>query len=264
MSKIIKSFRLVDSVPRFLAVNPKDVYEDEKILTAEHFLAEKMALESKKLEIEIARERILLEARQQAEVIVGKAREEAETIIQQAQNQEQEITEHFRQIGWKEGREQGLQQAQTDAAGYLQEAEDVLKKAQQERKNIIQGVEAEIVLLTLDIAKRIIQKEVELGPNVIKEIAQQAIKKAAHRERIIIRANSIDLEYLEKEREFLREKSGSRDLIILPDPTVEPGGCVLETDLGTVDARIDTQLSQIRSALLKIAEEKEENSYESS
>lgn len=248
----------MDSVPRFLAVDPKEVYDTPNILSVEYFLAEKMALEAKKLEIEITRERTILESQQQAEAIIAKAQQEANSLIQEAERREQEILENFRQIGRQEGREEGLQQAHSEAANCLQEAKAVLERAQEERQKIIQGTEQEIVLLALDIAEKIVRKEIELGPGVIREITQQAIKKATHREKIIIRVNATDLEYVEKERGLLREKSGSSDLIILSDPTVEPGGCVLETDLGTVDARIDTQLAQIREALLKIVQEKEE------
>lgn len=258
MSKIIKSFRLVDSVPRFLAVDPQEISENRNIPNVEYFLAEKKALEAKKLETDILRERTILESKQQAEIIVGQAQQEAENLIKRAQDQQQEIIEQSRQLGWQEGREEGLKQIHSEVAGYLQEAETVLAKAEEERQKIIQGTEEEIVLLALDIAKKIIKKEIELGSSVIREITQQAIKKATHREKVIIRVNAVDLEYVEKERGILREKSGSSDLIILPDPTVEPGGCVLETDLGTVDARIDTQLTQIREALLKIVQEKEE------
>lgn len=248
----------MDSVPRFLTVDPQEISKLGNIPSVEYFLAEKKALEAKKLEIDILRERTILEAKQEAQNIIGEAQQEADNLVKKAQDQQREIIEQFRQVGWQEGREEGLQQIHSEATGYLQEAQLALGKAEEERQKIIQGTEEEIVLLALDIAKKIIKKEIELGSSVIREITQQAIKKATHREKVIIRVNAIDLEYVEKERGILREKSGSSDLIILPDPTVEPGGCVLETDLGTVDARIDTQLTQIREVLLKIVQEKED------
>jgi len=264
LSRVIKSVRLIDGIPRFLAVNPQEVYEDSNMPAAKYFMREKITLENKKLELQVEREQTLLETRQQAEQMVLKARQEAEEIITKVRRQEVEIREEFRQLGWEEGKIQGWQQAEKESANLLQEAEKTLQRAELERRNLLCKTEEEIVLLALDIAEKIIRKEVELGPNIIKAIAQQAIKKAAHRKKVIIRVNAADLEDIEKEREFLRERSGSPDVIILPDPTVGPGGCVLETDLGTVDARIETQLAQIRSALLNLVQEKEENDYESS
>lgn len=257
MSKVIKSFRLIDSIPRILASENRDSDIEENNFGAEYFFVERMNLENKKLELEIAKEQILLEAKRQAEAILVKAKQDAEETLVRAEMQQEEIKEQYRQVGLDEGKAEGLRQAELETANYIQEAQLVLEKAKLEREEIITGTEEEIILLTLDIAKKIIVKEIELGPGVIKEIVQQAIKKATHRERVIIRVNAADLEYVQKERERLRERSGSQDLIILSDPTVGPGGCVLETDLGTVDARIDTQLNQIRETLLKIAKEKE-------
>ena len=42
-----------------------------------------------------------------------------------------------------------------------------------------------------------------------------------------------------------------KNLSILEDSQVEPGGCVVETNLGYVDARIETKLELLEKALIK-------------
>ena len=41
----------------------------------------------------------------------------------------------------------------------------------------------------------------------------------------------------------------ARDLTILADPTVEPGGCIVEIGACTIDAQISTALDRVREAL---------------
>jgi type III secretion protein L len=42
----------------------------------------------------------------------------------------------------------------------------------------------------------------------------------------------------------------SVDLAIKDDPDVEAGGCVIQTEFGTVDAQLTTQLQMLRNVLL--------------
>jgi flagellar assembly protein FliH len=48
------------------------------------------------------------------------------------------------------------------------------------------------------------------------------------------------------------------ELVIVPDATVDEGGCVVRTSFGSIDARIDTQLSELKAALMEVAAETDE------
>jgi len=231
--------------------------EEPQETIGEDFFTERKKLENARHELEIMKERIILEAQQEAENILNQAQMEAASIVELAQSEALQVKETALQQGLEEGKAEGLRLAEAESTDYLRQAKMTLENAYVEKEKLIANSEEEIVLLTLDIAQKVIKKEVALGHEVILQIVQEAIKKAAHREKVIIRVNALDLEAVEGQRPLLREKSGSQDLIILPDPTVQPGGCVLETDLGTVDARIDTQFKQIEECLLKIAKEKD-------
>jgi len=260
LSKLIKAFRLVDSLPRLLTVDNKQEKIKDNLTEqqqAEKFYAETQLIEAAKKEIEILREKALLEAHQQSELILEEAQKQAEIILAQAVHDGEQIKEDAYQQSSMQGLEEGRKKAKEESSIYLEQAKMTLEKACQEKDSMLASLEQEFIELSLAIARKIIKKEVELGTDVIQQIVETAIKKATHREKVIIRVNAVDLEVLEKERMVLREKSASQDLIILPDPTVEAGGCVLETDLGTVDARIDTQFNEIKEVLFKVAKAKE-------
>ena len=48
------------------------------------------------------------------------------------------------------------------------------------------------------------------------------------------------------------------ELQIVPDVTVDEGGCVVRTSFGSIDARIDTQLSELKAVLMEVATRAEE------
>ena len=44
---------------------------------------------------------------------------------------------------------------------------------------------------------------------------------------------------------------GVKSLSVVEDGTIEPGGCIIETNLGYVDARISTKVKSIEEAFKK-------------
>ena len=61
---------------------------------------------------------------------------------------------------------------------------------------------------------------------------------------------------------------GLKKLDVVVDSGVDRGGCIIETDLGNIDARISTQIHTLELVFDKVAEERkqeyEENSDENS
>jgi flagellar assembly protein FliH len=89
--------------------------------------------------------------------------------------------------------------------------------------------------------------------NVVISNVIQALKKVKGRGNIIIRVNLIDVKLAtEHTKEFITLVEGAKSLQIIEDSTVDPGGCVIETDFGEIDARISSQLSELESKILEI------------
>ena len=113
--------------------------------------------------------------------------------------------------------------------------------------------------LSLKIAEQIIRSEVSLHRDVSLNIVSEAISRVSDREQIIVRANREDAEYLKRYKDRLAGMlDGVKSFSILEDANVEAGGCIIETNLGFVDARISTKLKAIEEALLKVAPDEKE------
>ena len=114
---------------------------------------------------------------------------------------------------------------------------------------LIAAAEDEIVELVIEVARKVIGEVVELNPTTVVHVVAKAIEHANTGDVLTIRVNPRDVELLrEYWADALGDNPGNRRWQILADRRVKPGGCVIDTQTGSVDAQIDTQLVQIKYA----------------
>lgn len=117
--------------------------------------------------------------------------------------------------------------------------------------------ERDAVRLVLVIAERVVKREVVLDDELVLRQIQEAIRRVWGVDRLKLRINPADEEYVKAQRPLLSSVSDSvRDFVIEADATIERGGCMIESEAGNIDARVSTQLRQIEAGLLpQLAEE---------
>jgi flagellar assembly protein FliH len=183
------------------------------------------------------------------EELVDFAKSEAEQIVRKAMEEAGNIREHAKESGLEEAR----RIAEETASDKVREALETLNQAVIERKKIIKDAEGEVLRLALKVAEQIIKSEVSLHRDVSLNIVSDAISRVSDREQVIIKVNREDLENIKKYKDRIGSiVDGIKSLSIVEDSAVEPGGCVIETNLGYVDARISTKIAAIEEAFRKV------------
>jgi len=85
---------------------------------------------------------------------------------------------------------------------------------------------------------------------------KRALQKLSNRERVVVRVHRNDyMRIREIKEELLRKIDGLGYLEVQEDPRVEEGGCIVETVFGNIDARIESQITNLREGLLKVLSE---------
>src|SRR5262249_50298598 len=112
------------------------------------------------------------------------------------------------------------------------------------------GAEPELVKLAMAIAERIVHTEVAENKHVIVENVRSALTRLVNREVVTLRLNPTDLETIRQYRDSILAASDVEHLRIVEDQRVDRGGVVVETEAGTIDAKIATQLREAKRALL--------------
>lgn len=119
------------------------------------------------------------------------------------------------------------------------------------KDELYRKIEGDVVEISVMIAKKIICEIAEEDRNIIVNTAKEAIKRASDREVLRVKINPIDYDALNKKRsELIQCIDGIKSLIFEADESVQAGGCLIETNQGDVDARIDSQLRVIKGELL--------------
>ncbi len=173
------------------------------------------------------------------EAILAYARDEAARKVEDA------FAEGLRR-GIEKGREQ-YREMVAESAAALQAAAEAIREANQ---RFLDALEPHVVELAGVIAGRILLREAETDPELIRRTVRKALEHLIELEHATVRVNPKDLEGLRAEKVTLIEEfDGLRQITVQPDEAVSPGGCIVETDLVHVDARLDAQLEAILETL---------------
>ena len=196
--------------------------------------------------------------RAEADVVLAQARAEAAEMLEDAQIQ----AETLREAAWQEGHHQGriearaaleteLRAAWEARVGALRaEIEGMVTQIGIAREALWARQEPEMVALALDIARQVVKTEVTQNPEVVRALIANAVRRITDKDNVRVRVSVSDAPRVKEMRQDLMElMDGLRHLEIVDDRRVGEGGCVIETNAGTIDAKIETQLSEVARAL---------------
>lgn len=137
-----------------------------------------------------------------------------------------------------ESAEQKARQRYDAAVGGLRATVTALEQA---RPALLAEAEAEMVELAFAIAKRVLRREISVDPWATRAIAAACLQEAGGAAVKQIRVHPDDVA-------AVREGVG-QSIEVRGDAAVSRGGAVLETERGTLDGRIETQLDEIARGL---------------
>ncbi|HTG68737.1 MAG TPA: FliH/SctL family protein [Candidatus Udaeobacter sp.] len=215
------------------------------------------------------RDQILNDAQLYAEERLREAAQESERLLSETQQQidvwwlqrrtdDEAATEASRKAGYELGYAEGAAQSETELREIwehkLSEASDVLKTAFEMREQIIQEAEPFLVELSCAIAEKIIGQQLTLAPEMAIDLIRKSLSRRREQGVITLCVAPGQLSFVQAAREELHFAIDSQaELQILPDSTVKDNGCVIRSAYGSIDARIDTQLAEIKRELIHLA-----------
>lgn len=192
---------------------------------------------------------LIEDARADAEALIRDAKERALALVDDAQRRAGQIEEDARREGLEQGTSDGRTAAQAEMDEMLETMRGLVEMARIERHKIIEGAEPEIVRLSVAIAERILSAHVAVESNAVVDMVRSAITRLVNRETVTVRVNPGDIETMRQHRDKLMSMNDIDNLRIIEDQRVDRGGIVIETEAGTIDAKVSTQLREVRRLL---------------
>ena len=184
-----------------------------------------------------------------AEAILAEARGRIKTIVEIAQSDAAQIAQSAHAEGRDSGYREGLEAADKEMEEMLGTMRGLIDMARVERHKIIEGAEGEIVKLAMGVAERILHKAVEIDREIVVAVAKAAIAQLVDRESVTVRVNPIDLERMKQHRDGMLALGETRHMRVIEDHRIDPGGVVVETDAGSLDAKISTQFEEAKRVM---------------
>lgn len=264
LSKILKASMYTSSDERLRlalkSISISQTKEMEERLQDSHPLVEEASAKADEI-IRDAEEKArirLEEAIRQIEEQKRKAEEEIQEWWREKEAEwearAQQLWEETRSAAYEEGYAEGIRIARQEQEEQIAFARDLLMKATLTKQNIIAEAEPLLISLSVEIARKIIGDEIQTTPEKVAEIVKRALSRSRPHGEITICVNPRHYDTVAEQRsQWLALLEGQAELIIVPDYSIHDEGCVIRTAYGSIDARIDTQLSEIRQALTEIA-----------
>ncbi len=159
----------------------------------------------------------------------------------------QEEAENIKKSAFEEGYAKGLENAQNDIAVFKEN----LKVFMGSTKEVFEYIAPDILEISVYIAKKIIQKELETNPQVILDIIIDVLRKSCKNEpKVTVKVNPQLVPFLKDSIPNVTYEYGIETKInVLADQSLEADNCILQTNNGIIDASIDTQMEIIKKAL---------------
>ena len=114
-----------------------------------------------------------------------------------------------------------------------------------------------VVELALAIAKQVICQEISIDKDIVVCVAREALAKVEDPGSVKIKLSPSDLQFVKETRSQLSNLiQNIENVTFEAAENIQSGGCIIETELGEIDARIEKQLEAVeesfRTAMAKI------------
>ena len=172
-----------------------------------------------------------------------------------------EIKESAFQKGFLEGKRVGFESGLNKAQPVIESLQRALKQLQNLRAEIHQELETEVTHLALSIAKKIVCHEIKTTRETIACVAREALAQVDNPGKIKIKLNPEDLQFIQNtQSQFTRFLQDFDQIDFEAQDSIQSGGCLIETDRGDIDARIEKQFEAIEDAFkVQLAQPKQES-----
>jgi flagellar assembly protein FliH len=152
--------------------------------------------------------------------------------------------------GFTEGIREGMTRQKKEYAHTISSVVATMKELAELRQKIIEETEQDILRLVFAVAEKVLSQEVQQNKTVVISVLKEAIRGITARDGMKIHLNPHDFQNITEIKDDLQtDMEGINDILFEEDPGVKPGGVIIETLFGEVDARLNQQLQEIKTGL---------------
>jgi flagellar biosynthesis/type III secretory pathway protein FliH len=126
----------------------------------------------------------------------------------------------------------------------------VLESLRQAVPQVVHDTESTLISLALTAAQKLVA-DMPISAALVEGVVRDALAQVEGTAQFTVRLHAADLELLQKfDSPLLAAGDGAQEFRFLSSPEVTRGGCLVQTQFGTVDARRETKFDLLQRSVL--------------
>ncbi|MGP4072250.1 flagellar assembly protein FliH [Piscibacillus sp. B03] len=192
-------------------------------------------------------------AKEKANEIINQAKEQADQILNEAKEKSQTLAEEAKEAGFSEGYEKGLQDARHEYETLINKAQEITNQAKVEHQSKIEEADQDILRIAVKCTEIILHQKLMEEPAAFVNIVKSAVRETIEQTDVTLKVHPNDYGLILDRKESIKEMFPKQVVLtIFPDQSLAEKTCIVESPVGTVDASLDTQLSQLEDRLINL------------
>lgn len=153
-------------------------------------------------------------------------------------------------LGQEQGRKHAFEAVSREISEKMEEIDSLMVTMKNLKKEMVTYNEAHLIKLTFQMAARLAKTSLEGNNDAMVEILRNAVSLSQDEENIRVQVSPSQFEFLETlKSETGREFEFIKRIRFEKSEEISDGGCIVETNYGEVDARIEQRVEQLWATL---------------
>jgi flagellar assembly protein FliH len=166
---------------------------------------------------------------------------------------DQKLQESYER-GFSEGKASARPDFEKSIAELRNQISSALRNFSKDRVDYFSRVEADVVRLSLSIARKILHRESQIDPLVLTGVVQVALQKLNSDTRVRLCAHPDEVRFW---NDFFKQSKDIPSVVeVVGNPSLSQGQCTIETDLGSTQISLETQLKEIEQGFFDLLEQR--------
>ncbi len=200
--------------------------------------------QKRKAEIDSEIEKYFDEKKLEADNILKEAEEKSKQLFSEKEK------EGFEK-GYKEGFEKGYKETLEKEGHNFEIFKALIDRLSSEEKKLIKNFENKIAELIINFAEAVIKKEISVNSEeILKNNIKHALNKLVDKSEVTIYVSPENYDFLQQNIDKIGETFEIENLKVHRLDKVSPGGAIVESSFGSVDATTETQINEFKQLIL--------------
>jgi flagellar assembly protein FliH len=152
--------------------------------------------------------------------------------------------------GLRQGEQSGLATAEQKIDALMKRHAESMLEIGRIKSVLYSQVEREVAKLAIEVAKKIVHREIQVDRDIIQTLVHVALTHVSEKSPVTIHINPVDYNYISERQTEISHAEG-RNITLVADKSIERGGCLIETECGDIDARLEEKFREVEQAFFE-------------